>query len=347
MLRSRLPEETLPILMDFLTTCCITRLADLSDLDNSSSLKVYSAIRPKAKSLSVSMGKSLDETSAKCSALAESIETFLAEEIEPQLLNTSYLSLSKQNKRFLKISCLHGFRGDVSDHYRLNWNVGYEYETGEEIYLPHPCISLNTNVLLNNLLGLSSRGIATGNTRTEAIVKGIFEAIEWEAVTKNTKKTLLVDKSLIAKYYLTSDYYCNFYEYKNEYAVPVVAADLYHKNKLMNQCIYKGVAASETYENSVCGALEEAIQSRVGVVSGARDDLKIDYYSSENIVSHNHDKLDLQEYMNLGGKNTEDILKELNGCIKKANKKVVIYEYYVGLISVVKTFIINRENYIL
>lgn len=87
MLRTKPPSDTLKLLLTQLDKYGITRLADLSYLDDTSNIHVYSAIRPLAKSLTSSMGKGLTIEEAKCSALMESIETFYAEEVLPDLTN--------------------------------------------------------------------------------------------------------------------------------------------------------------------------------------------------------------------------------------------------------------------
>lgn len=348
MLRCRTPEQTLRILEELSSKYYITRLAELSGLDDCSSLKVYSAIRPLAKSLSVSMGKSLDEESAKCSALAESIETHLAEEVKPQVMNASYSTIRQAyKKKLIKPSEMSTFRGDVGEQYPHHWNIGYEYETEEEVYIPYVCLSLNTNDLLNSLLGSSSRGIATGNTIYEAIVKGTFEVIEWEALHDGEKKPLFVQEHLLTRYGINADYICDFFEYKNDYGVPVVSVELYHNSNYLNQCVYRGSVASETYESAIFGALEEAIQTKVGVISGARDDLKMKYYQTDNSFKRRHHIPEPPSYKDMTSWYPKDILKELNQRISSLNKKLIIFEYHMDSITVVKTFITNCENYIL
>ena len=62
----------------------ITRLADVTGLDDIG-IPVVQAIRPNARSLSVSQGKGLDHDAATASALGESIELWHAEHIDAEL----------------------------------------------------------------------------------------------------------------------------------------------------------------------------------------------------------------------------------------------------------------------
>ena len=76
----------------------ITRVANITGLDNIG-IPVYVSVRPNSKSLSVSQGKGVSDDLAKISAMMESIETWHAENIEPNkiILTGSYGLASGNN----------------------------------------------------------------------------------------------------------------------------------------------------------------------------------------------------------------------------------------------------------
>jgi ribosomal protein S12 methylthiotransferase accessory factor len=82
--RTRSPAETLAAYLPLAPQMGITRVANLTGLDQIG-LPVYTAIRPNARSLATSEGKGLDDASAKASALMESIESWHAEHIRQPL----------------------------------------------------------------------------------------------------------------------------------------------------------------------------------------------------------------------------------------------------------------------
>jgi len=59
---------------------------------------VFQCVRPNAKALSVSQGKGINENFAKVSAIMESIETYMAENIKLPKMST-FPNLSKEQEK--------------------------------------------------------------------------------------------------------------------------------------------------------------------------------------------------------------------------------------------------------
>lgn len=346
MKRTRSPEETISILETYVHKSLITRIADLTFLDNISSLIVFSAIRPSAKSISVSMGKSLDPLSAKCGAMAESFETYVAEEVIAKLVDVPFSDFSKE-KRIIK-NKKNSYRCKFANDFPLNWNIGFEVDTNEEAYIPLYLLSLDTNNLINQYWGSNSDGIASGNSLEEALVVSLLEQIERIAVKDDRKHILKFDKEILDNYHLSQEYNFKFYQYENIFNVPVVGVEVYNKSRYANQCVYCGFGAASSYENALCRALEEALQTKVGVISGARDDLKQDYYQLNNTVT-SIDNFDERDgiYPELSYGDNQDLLQQLKLLISKLGHRIFYFEYFNDNFFVVKTFIIDSENNIL
>ena len=72
------PEETERRIVPFLARLPVTRIADLTPLDEIR-LPVFTVVTPLAKDLTTHMGKGIDATSARVSALMEAVERISAE----------------------------------------------------------------------------------------------------------------------------------------------------------------------------------------------------------------------------------------------------------------------------
>jgi ribosomal protein S12 methylthiotransferase accessory factor len=87
------PAETFNRISQHFATVGITRIADVTGLDMIG-IPVCNAVRPNAKSLSVSQGKGANLLLAKVSAAMEAIELYHAENISPDL-TCSYRELTR------------------------------------------------------------------------------------------------------------------------------------------------------------------------------------------------------------------------------------------------------------
>src|SRR5438045_3016271 len=86
------PEDTIRRVEPFSRQMQITRVADVTGLDNIG-VPVAVACRPCSRSLSVSQGKGLTIAAAKASALMESIELYHAERIALPIKYNSFVDL--------------------------------------------------------------------------------------------------------------------------------------------------------------------------------------------------------------------------------------------------------------
>ena len=95
--RSRRPEETLRAFLSHAGRMGITRLANVTGLDNIG-IPVYMACRPLSRSIAVSQGKGLTPAEAKISAFMEAAETWHGETITLPLKMASFDELSRDHR---------------------------------------------------------------------------------------------------------------------------------------------------------------------------------------------------------------------------------------------------------
>jgi ribosomal protein S12 methylthiotransferase accessory factor len=153
--RTRLPEATLAGLIPHLPAYGITRLADLTGLDRVG-VPVWSAVRPRTRSLSVAQGKGVDPVLAKVSAIVEAIELWSAERLEPER---------------------QGWAGEplVTAHDLLS---------GQSGQVPWAAVSLDARVATRPRPCGTSNGLAGGNCRDEALLHGLCELVERDALAR-------------------------------------------------------------------------------------------------------------------------------------------------------------------
>ncbi|HHT9971289.1 TPA: YcaO-like family protein, partial [Legionella pneumophila] len=215
-LRVRNYGETLSILTPFKKLAGITRLADLTHLDYAA-LPVYTAIRPRAKSITTSQGKGLTKVAAQCSALMESIEVYFAEELVPQVTNKSELELVQRKAIFLPINHL-SKSVHFSDSSRpMNW-VQTELVFAEKtILVPFAEYSLNSYLPEVLIYSPDTTGLAGGNNYKEALLHGILEVIERQNAQQIFEVALVnlkILKNIIKKFD------CHIYFHENTYEIP-------------------------------------------------------------------------------------------------------------------------------
>ncbi len=174
------PEETLARIMPHLQRCGITRCADVTQLDNMG-IPVYCAIRPTAAVLQVSNGKGLTHASAKVSALMEGIEFFHCENPDASQLQVhSMHALRARQQHFIAPASIAGFleQNYHSDAYKLEWVPAQNLVNGNWVHVPASAVFFHR---VPSLHMTTTNGLASGNHVTEATLHALYELIERDA----------------------------------------------------------------------------------------------------------------------------------------------------------------------
>ncbi len=276
-------EETLARIQPFLPRIGITRVADVTHLDDLG-IPVIQAVRPNSRNLSVSQGKGITKALATTSALMEAIELWHAEEpslpalweeigtLQPCLPYSLYdLNLSKQH-------LLH-------DALRLEWFPAQILGTKQETYIPADYTRLNFTVRPTWLLPtffVSSNGLASGNIREEAILHGLYEVIERDALARvraGTLRPLLIEpetidggasRPILERFWRAG-------ATVNIYGLPGptgIACFEVHLSSPSYATVMKGSGCHLDRDVALSRALTEAAQVRLSVIAGTRDDIQ-------------------------------------------------------------------------
>ncbi|HHU0101954.1 TPA: YcaO-like family protein [Legionella pneumophila] len=338
--RDRNYGETLSILTPFKKLAGITRLADLTHLDYTE-LPVYTAIRPRAKSLTTSQGKGLTKEAAQCSALMESIEVYFAEELTPKLTNKTELELAKDKTIFIPINHLSKSVHFSDSSQPMNWVQAELVFAEKSILVPFAEYSLNSYLPEVLIYSPDTTGLAGGNNYKEALLHGILEVIERQNA-QMIARVGFVNSEMIKN--ITKKFDCHIYFHKNIYEIPSFEVLIKSKNPFENQILFKGGGCHLNKQLALNRALTEAIQSRVTTIAGSRDDLihtKYDFNTSEFPVVI--DKKDFSELPNYSVETIEDALSALFEKIKGRNQEILVYKYYDKEICILKVKLISMD----
>lgn len=286
-------DETLARVVERARLVPITRVADLTPIDWLR-LPVYGATTPLAKDLTTHFGKGLDASSAKLSAMAEAIERVSAEAVGAPIRHASFADLASGDTPVLDPhDC------DLPDDTRyhdgqvISWVEGLELVTGKPVWVP---VDLAVTPPVDGVLRhVDTNGLAAGNTLLEAVVHGLCEVIERDALGQWLFQSLFADPDHLPGNYpvLLPD---SLPSACRPWLDRVAAAGMTLITEVLPQDVgipvfrsilvdpwfpgpqttsvrtFFGLGAAPNAAIAAIRSITEAVQSRVGVVHGARDD---------------------------------------------------------------------------
>lgn len=275
------PDQTWAAIQPLLTAAGITRVADLTWLDDLG-IPTVQAVRPASLTLSVSQGKATTYRAAQVSAAMESLENWHVENIEPDLLSTPTTELTEA----LTYDPADLNRPAGSFYHpgaKLDWMVATTLLTGRRTWVPW--LATVVNISVNDswgppIFGMDTTGLASGNSYHEATLHGLYEIMErygmaaaqpgitlFEVPIEDVVRSECVElvemihragsELQVARMDVWDDFYCFAAEITSPMMeIPFSGSGLHHD---------PNVALSR--------AITEAAQSRLTAISGAREDL--------------------------------------------------------------------------
>lgn len=287
------PAETVARLRPLMPALGITRLADVTGLDRIG-VPVFQAVRPLSRSVSVSQGKGLDADAARASALMEAAETWHAERADLPLRLARERDLPG---RVVDTAALPRVAGAPYDRdLPILWAEGRGLATGLPAWVPYEPVHTDYTLPQPAGTGLflaSTNGLASGNTREEAVVHALCELIERDAVSlwfrlgagaqaatavdlgalDDPACRAVVDRVRAAGFDLAA------WHVTSDLGVPAYLCLLVDAR---DQDGHGGLGAGchPAREVALLRALTEAVQVRMTYISGARDDIAAEEYAA-------------------------------------------------------------------
>ncbi|KFA87721.1 YcaO-like family protein [Archangium violaceum] len=304
--RTRPPDQTFRDYSRFMGPMGITRLANVTGLDFIG-VPVYVAVRPNARSLSVTQGKGLDPDSAKVSALMEAIECWHAEHIDKPLRYESPHAL-RRSAEVMDLEPLLAQMGRESlPHAPLLWMEGYDLIRQTAVWVPWELVSLY-DVPPPGVVRTftpSSNGLASGNHLLEAMVHGLCELIERDATTlwflsedgtggKASQLRLDTVEEPLCRALLErlaeAGLRVGVYDNTSDVGIASYQCVLFDKpGALRRMGYFWGFGCHLAPEVALLRALTEAVQCRLTEITGTRDDIPWEAYQQ------NRDEEELRE----------------------------------------------------
>ncbi len=299
------PEETFQRILPYFVQAGITRIADVTGLDIIG-IPVCTAIRPNAKSLSVSQGKGVRLISAKVSAAMEAIELYHAENVTLPRVTASYRDLCKQ-----AYTCdpsrlnLHP-QTRYHEELPLEWVKGFDLIQQRDVFVPYDLVhcSLLAEDTQAATFFVSSTGLASGNHFLEATSHALCEVVErdatylWRLKTSTLGlKTRCVDlktvqdpmAQMLFQKLTEAGLLTLVWDMTHDVGMPVfgcVIMESQDSTALFSIGVYHGFGCHLNKEVALMRAVTEAVQSRLTYISGARDDVYRETYEIAQSTFH-------------------------------------------------------------
>jgi ribosomal protein S12 methylthiotransferase accessory factor len=285
--RVRTPEQTLEIIRPRLMDYGITRLADVTGLD-SLGVPVVIAVRPLAATLSVAQGKGATLALAKVSAAMECIEFWHAEEAVPTPVITGVpaagLGLG------YRVSELEEDAGSlITEHTLLDWIEARSAIDDEAVLVPRSAVRISRSPGDWNpgAPHANTNGLASGNTRAEALTHALYELAERDAMASlellPVAERTYVDPESVGGWcgdlldrVRGAGAWLELVWVPSRFSVPCFAAYLWREDFAS---AFGGAGAHSDPAVALSRAITEAAQSRLTVIVGTRDDLAPRLYS--------------------------------------------------------------------
>ncbi len=337
------PEETLARIRPWLSSMGITRVADLTHLDNLG-LPVVQAIRPNSRNLSVSQGKGVTKALATASALMEAIELWHAE--EPDLPSTIQPLGEVKSSLPYSVSDLNLSRHHMLyDALPLEWFPAQIIGSSRQTLVPASYVRVNmlvTGTWILPTFAVTSNGLASGNIREEAILHGLYEVIERDTLVRAREGSvprLYIDpetvdgkatNSLLAQFYRADA----TVEIQGLVGPTGIACFEAHLASSSYPRVIAGYGCHLDRDVALSRALTEAAQIRLSIIAGSRDDIQHGAYTEIQQMRSSpqfHKKPMLTHFHAIPSTSHQDIAEDLQDVTRRIGSVVACPPLFVDL----------------
>ncbi|NKQ39232.1 MAG: YcaO-related McrA-glycine thioamidation protein [Methanosarcinales archaeon] len=278
-------NDTLLNITPHLKKIGITRIANITHLDRIG-IPVFSTIRPIAMkgAISIYSGKGITESHARISAIMEGFERAYAEPNGLQTKDKFIDSYEKIQESHNTINPIHlTLPGKLINNTNIEWTEGWDLLNKESVFVPsnavyHPYDSEQSSKLFRS----NTNGLAAGNTIEEAILHGLLEVVERDALSiaefnRNSGKEIILDNENSINFTLfnkfkNADIELRLWLLSHDTDITTVVAstdDLKLKDPAL---LVMGAGSHLNPEIAIRRAITEVAQSRLVQIHGTRED---------------------------------------------------------------------------
>lgn len=276
--------------------CGVTRLADVTGLDRIG-LPVWQAVRPASRALSVHQGKALSVAAAQLGALCEAIESHCAEQVEADGPICAVSALPTTQRPADPTDFLMNRSRHPDWDEPVPWSTAVDLITDCQLFLPHAFVSLDLRFGVPSRWERSSNGLGAGPDEAHALATALFELIERDALARwNAAGQVARLASRIEPETIPFDW---FQTWRARIADLGGEVDVFAIKTVTGapafRCTIGGDAAFGIARRLAVGcachadgalalvkAFAEAVQTRLTLIAGVRDDLLFRHYLAAN-----------------------------------------------------------------
>jgi len=306
--RGRVPEETWSLVQPCLARFGVTRVADVTGLDRVG-IPVWTAVRPNSRTLSVTQGKGLEPFSARVSAAMEALEAAHAEQPSRPLRYDGYEALRAKTAT-IDVATLPPMRCSLFTAQReIFWIEAHDLLAGGSWWVPYEMVHTDATVPWMPGSGSflsSTNGLASGNTLAEAVLHGICEVVErdalalWEHAPPEQQAATRIDLATatdplvanVLERFRRAHVGVLAWDATSDVGVAVVRAVVFEASSdpwLRPLPIAAGFGCHPDGSVALLRALIEAAQSRLTIIAGSRDDFgRARYRAAQDAAALEH-----------------------------------------------------------
>jgi ribosomal protein S12 methylthiotransferase accessory factor len=304
------PEETWRRIEPHLSALGITRVGDITRLDRIG-IPVWIAVRPNSRTLSVAQGKGLDHWAARVSATMESIETALAERPALSLQFARLADLAKE-RVVVDIEALPRVRNSLFGANRpIHWAEATDWARRMSVWVPYEMVHADATIPWRDGSGSfpsTTNGLASGNVLAEAILHGLCEVVERDALAlwnyapaaQQTGRRLDLEsvdhqanKDLLGRFQ-QAGITPIVWDVTSDIGIAAFRAVIFDLTADAVTRPFPGAFGAGCHPDrnvALARALTEAAQSRLTVIAGSRDDFgRPRYWSSQSQAALDHSR---------------------------------------------------------
>jgi ribosomal protein S12 methylthiotransferase accessory factor len=183
--RSVRPSATIRRARAVLDIIGVTKVADVTDLDRVG-IPNFMTVRPHdlGPGISYYNGKGTTRADAHAGAMMEAIERHAGERYDGPVIASSHYNLRSEHACVDPLEIHVPMVRNYSEHLMLEWVSGFDLMTRRPTYAPLNCVVAPYSPESGlSLFYTSTNGLASGNTRTEAVCHALCEVIERDATS--------------------------------------------------------------------------------------------------------------------------------------------------------------------
>jgi YcaO-like protein with predicted kinase domain len=287
------PSETIKRMLPHLKSLGITRIAAQTGLDEIG-IPCFAAIRPNATTIAATQGKGLDADSAKASASMEAFEYAIAERPTAPRRRASVAEFKANGERFFWPERLLP-QGTLVDEGRpIIWLTGYDHFSAQPVLVPYDVVAIGHEGIDLPGVSISTNGLASGNSRREAVFHALCELIERDACAlvvlgsdgeiarTQVQPGAFGDARIAELVRRISDAGCalTLFNVTSNLGVPtfqaVIFDDVVESGRHFD--LSAGAGTHPVAVRAAIRAITEAAQTRITNIAGARDDFSPEEY---------------------------------------------------------------------